>query len=262
MVAEPRSGPQDELVPAAVGADAHQPGLGSSLSPTLGTASTASTRPWRKTIIRQVYRPGSELPQPPPAPLDVSAPATATTAEASATAAADSLLPSTPEGIATAVADELVDQMVNATSVPQPLARATGTVIKSTFKVCARRLARTPEIHGDEGLLGSDDEDENIRHEEPQSGPCIDTTDTTWRQYVHLRKNEHGRSSLEECMKEWHIPRGDDHGNVSTLMVRDRIEDVAYHVVHLQEAFVAVVGKINGVTSQHATLLDGIHAVF
>ena len=44
-------------------------------------------------------------------------------------------------------------------------------------------------------------------------------------------------------------------------MARDRIQDVAYHVVHFQEAFVSATGKMNEVTDQHATLLDTMQNV-
>ena len=43
-------------------------------------------------------------------------------------------------------------------------------------------------------------------------------------------------STLEDCMPERDGIRTDGKGNSSTIMVRDRIQDVAYHVVHFQEA--------------------------
>ena len=62
-------------------------------------------------------------------------------------------------------------------------------------------------------------------------------------------------------MSEWDKIRMDSKGNSSTIMVRDRIQDVAFHVVHFQEAFLSMIGKIDDTIGQHATLIDTIQNV-
>ena len=130
--------------------------------------------------------------------------------------------------------------------------------MKTVLRSCARRLNALSPAAVDSlvahDLLGSvEDEAALPRVEEPHSR-CPDTSDPSWRQHVHLRKNDRGKSSLEECMAEWDKITEDAHGNGSTLMLRVRIQDVAFHVVHFQESFVSTVGKIDDVTGQHATL--------
>ena len=54
----------------------------------------------------------------------------------------------------------------------------------------------------------------------------------------------------------------DEKGRAYTLTARDRIEDVAFHSVYLQEAFVTVLDNNRGVTQQHDLLLSKIeHAL-
>ena len=62
-------------------------------------------------------------------------------------------------------------------------------------------------------------------------------------------------------MAEWDRITTDSKGNQSTVMVRDRIQDVAYHVVHFQEAFISMVNAMDGITGRHAILLHTIQGL-
>ena len=59
-------------------------------------------------------------------------------------------------------------------------------------------------------------------------------------------------------MKDWHRTHVDEQGRLSTVPARDRIQDVAFHLVYLQEAFLSVVDLHNGVNRRQDDQLERI----
>ena len=102
----------------------------------MSTSSSVSTshRPWRYQVQpRIVYSPGSGILEPPPLSIGAH----------DASPVAGSVLPSTPQGIATTVADEIVEQAVHSTSLSEPVASVATAVIKGAMRTCSRRLAHS-----------------------------------------------------------------------------------------------------------------------
>ena len=141
----------------------------------------------------QVFRVDSQAtPVPPPPGIQGHPPVDAET------------LPGTPR-LVVSVAEGAVDVAVNNTSfVPVPVAQAAGMVVKNVLRTCARRATQPASPEAVESMVAYDElginEDEAPQPDLPRDIACLDTRDPEWRQYVHLRPNARGRSSLEECI--------------------------------------------------------------
>ena len=102
----------------------------------------------------------------------------------------------------------MIDHAISNTTLSELVASVAGTVVKTALRSCARRL-HAPSPEAVDSLVAQDllgfDEDETADPQGTEEPPrrCPDTSDPSWRQHVHLRKNDKGKSSLEECMSEW-----------------------------------------------------------
>ena len=187
------------------GAAPHRDSGGSDGNPmsTLLPVST-SHRPWRYQVQpRVVYTPGRGMPEPPPLSIGAN----------DASPVSGSALPSTPQGIVTTVADEIVEQAVNSISLPEPVASATTAVIRGALRTCSRRLAApspatVPSPAAVDSLVTEDlfnSGNATMIAEEAQAmgqdTSTLDPRDPSWRKQIHLMKRD-GISTLEGCMKD------------------------------------------------------------
>ena len=179
-----------------------------------------TSRPWRQNTAGEDMIPEQSQPSPRlrgsvtgaagPAPL-------ATTPEPRATMG----------DIAEMAANTTIDMAVHASASPS-LAKVAGAAAKSLISCARRATAVSPEEVA--SLVAYDVLEDTEATEEKQETPpkvptneTLSTTvdDTAWRQGVHLRRSKTtGKSSLEECVSEWHKKRVDAHGRTTTMTAR------------------------------------------
>ena len=200
--------------------------------------SGARHAPWRSVSQTRHFVP--EAPQP-PASLVSAAPATSSTSQPSALPVApEPKLRTSPslltEGIAAAA-----EGIAESGTVNEALANTAVSVGKSVLRRCARRAAATGTPT--ESFLAHYIEPEHRLDALPEES-CFDTSDPSWKTGLHLRCNSDGLSSLEICMADWRRKLLNAHGKPYTMQVRDRIDDVAYHLLYLQQSFVLSTDRV------------------
>ena len=92
-------------------------------------------------------------------------------------------------------------------------------------------LERLHEYH--KNKLGTEDRVFLLGTSAAPPEPIAHPLDGEWRSALHLWKDEYGDTSLMRCIRGWEIPRVPPSGGTMAVQTRDKVKDVAYHLVPL-----------------------------